>query len=380
MCSANFNKMEPLTVELEQTIKGFLERTILTKKSSDGVTQRITVVHILYNSYPIDFVRTKNPPNFLCWPLLADKLSMKYIQDKNVKLTHIIFNIDKRYKIMSHELTLVIEKHLASMYTLYPMVDFHCKTLSGMFFNPATVINQVKLLSTKLPSNLMYNFVYFGNSTDLQYNPFQLLAHYPRIFAPPYENNLNNTHMFADIKVTNEFDMTDFKWKTDDGWKFYELKEYRIPALLEFILIHANKCYSPVTTKPINIYELFDLPLTRASSGISPKSVSLIKTYLHIMLIDSKLQNYVDALIDEITSLCLTDILRIYILQLGGASGSECFGNPLYTIAVLLLYAVKQYMMLPNGRAQIYTPIIKAITANTTEDLIQECTKLVNNL
>lgn len=373
--------MNPLTSELAQTIKGFLERSVSTKKSHDTAAQKITVVHILYNSYPIGFIRTNMPSEFICWPTLADKLSMKYIEDKDVKLTHIIFNIDMRFKTMSHELTIAIEKHLASMYTMYPMVDFHCKTISDRFLSPATIINQIKLLSTLLPTNLIYNFVYFGNSTDLQYNPFQLLQHHPRIFAPPYENNnINANHMFAEIKITNEFGTQDIKWKTGEDWKFYELKEYRIPALLEFVQIHHRNCYCPVTKNPIHIYDLFELPLTHASSGISPKSVAIIKTYLHLMFIDNKLQTYMDALIDEITSLCLTDILRLYILQLGGVSGSECFENPVSIIAVLLLHAVKQYMMLPPGRAEIYTPIIKAITSRNIDDLTQECAKLVENL
>lgn len=372
--------MEPLTSELAQTIRRFYERTYMEKQSLGATVRKITVVHILYNSYPSDYMGTNLPDDFLCWPLIANNLSMKYQEDKNVKLTNIILNIDKRYGRISHELTLATEKHLASLQIAYPMVNFHYKTFNTMFFSPSSLVNQIKLLSTTLPSDLMYNVVYFGNHSELQCNPFQLIKHHPRIFAPPYDGNINHQHMQADIMVVTEMGVTDMKWKTNDTWHFYELKEYRIPAFLEMIQLQNRKCYCPVTKNLIHIYELFELPLTRASTGITPRNITLIKTYLHIIFIDSKLINYIDSLVDEITSLCMTDILRIYILQLGGTSGSECFDKPISIIAVLLLHAVKMYMMLPPGRAEIYNPVITAIANRNTEELIQKCTNIVEIL
>ncbi len=372
--------MEPLTSELEKTIRRFYERTYMEKKALGSTVRKITVVHILYNSYPIDYIGTESMSDFLCWPVVANNLSMKYQEDKNVKLTHIILNIDKRYGKISHELMQATEKHLATMQIYYPMVDFHYKTFDTMFFSPSSLINQIKLLSTILPSDLMYNVVYFGNHSELQCNPFQLIKHHPRIFAPPYDGNINHQHMHADINVSIEMGITDMKWKTNDTWHFYELKEYRIPAFLEMIQLQNRKCYCPVTKNPIHIYELFDLPLTRASTGITPRNIALIKTYIHIMFIDSKLINYIDSLIDEITSLCMTDILRLYILQLGGTSGSECFENPISIIAVLLLHAIKMYMMLPPGRAEIYKPVITAIANHNKDELIQTCTDIVEKL
>ena len=372
--------METLTTELEQTIRRFHERTYMKKHAHDASVRRITVVHILYNSYPIDFIGTGSPSDFICWPLLANTLSMKYIEDKEVKLTHIILNIDKRYGVITHELTCAIEKHIASIQLLYPMVNFHYKNLNSMFISPATLINQIKLLSTTLPSDLMYNVVYFGNYSDLQTNPFQLTKHHPRIFAPPYDNNINYKHMFADIMVTAEMGICDMKWKTDDEWCFYELKEYRIPALLELIKLQNRKCYCPVTKNALQIYDLFELPLTRASPGILPRNIVLIKTYLQMIFIDSKLAVYIDLLVDEITGLCMTDILRMYILQLGGTTGSECFEKPISIIAVLLMCAVKQYMMLPHGRSEIYSHVIKAIASRNEADIIQTCTDMVEQL
>jgi hypothetical protein len=372
--------METLTDDLAHTIKRFHERTYMKKHACDVSVRRITVVHILYNSYPTDFIGTDSPSDFLCWPLLANTLSMKYIEDKDVKLTHIILNIDKRYGVITHELTCAIEKHIASIQLLYPMVDFHYKNFNSMFFSPAALINQIKLLSTTLPSDLMYNVVYFGNYSDLQTNPFQLTKHHPRIFAPPYDNNINYKHMFADIMVTAEMGVCDVKWKTGNEWRFYELKEYRIPALLELIQPQNRKCYCPVTKNALQIYDLFELPLTRASARTSPRNIVLIKTYLQMIFIDSNLAVYIDSLIDEIIGLCMTDVLRIYILQVGGTSGFECFEKPISVIAVLLLHAVKQYMMLPPGRAEIYTPVIGAIASRNEDDLIRTCTNMVDQL
>jgi len=371
--------MEPLTDNIGKTIKYILEKSHGKNEHAKGI-QQITVVHILYNSFPVKFAETAAPEDFVCWPMLADKLSMSYMEDKTVKLKHIIFNIDKRFRTASPQINAAIEKHLASMYVMYPRVDFHYNTLSGMFFNPATIINQVKLLTASLPSNLLFNFVYYGNTVDLLYNPFQLLMHNPRIFAPPYENSINAKHMLVDVKVTAEFGVAELKWKPGDDWRFYELKEFRIPALFELIQLHDRKCYCPVTKNPLNIYEMFELPLTRPSSGIPAKSIAVIKTYMNMMFIGNKLQSYIDTLIDEITSLCLSDILRIYILQLGGSSGSECFQMPICVVAVALLHAIKQYLMLPPGRAQIYVNVIKAIVSQNTYELTQACTEIVESL
>jgi hypothetical protein len=376
--------MDNLTLQLMEICKRIYTTTLLQRqKESKKQNRNITIIHVLYKSAPIGYTKDSMPSELICWPMLVDKLSQKYCSDQTVNLTHIIFNIDNKFGNENDELSIAMEKKIISMSVAYPKTGFYHKFITELFVNPSRIISQLKLLTSELPDDIAVNFVYFGNYADLNCNPFQLTRHNPRMYAPPYDGNVNHQHMHADIGFIAGY--SSIKWLPDKDLHSYELMNYKIPALLELIQLYNQKIMCPITKQMLSIHELIDIPLTHASSTMSAQQIDKIKCYLHIIFTNSKLLIYMDDLVDEIAKLCIIDILQTFIIHLDGVSGADSFQHPIASMAVTLMESIAEYNGYPLGSAVshsasethiLFKPVIAAISIGRLDELIDACQML----
>jgi hypothetical protein len=386
--------MDNLTLKLLGIIRRIYTTTHLQQEhESKPHKKNITIVHILYKSAPLGYTEDSMPSELICWPMLADKLTLKYCSDKTVNLNHIIFNIDSKFGHENDILLTALDKKIISMHMAYPKIGFHHKLSTEMFTTPSRIISQLKLLTSELPDDIAINLVYFGNYADLNCNPFQLTRHNPRIFAPPYDGNVNHQHMHAEISFNAVY--SSIRWLPDTDLYSYELRDYKIPALLELIQLHNRKITCPVTNQIMNIHDMIDIPLTHASSTMTVQKIDLIKVYLHIIFTDSKLLIYMDDLVDEIASSCMIDILQTYIIHLGGVSGADSFQHPITIMTVMLLESIAEYRGYPHGSTDstgstgstgsnsthsLFNPVTTAISQGKIDELIDVCQVLVQEV
>ena len=382
--------MDNLTLKLLGIIRR-IYTTTHTRQEHESNQQKkiknITIVHILYKSAPVGYTEDSMPSELICWPMLADKLTLKYCSNQAVNLTHIIFNIDSKFGNENDTLLTALDKKIISMHMTYPKIGFHHKLFTEMFTNPSRIIGQLKLLTSELPDDIAINLVYFGNYADLNCNPFQLTRHNPRMFAPPYDGNVNHQHMHAEISFNAAY--SSIRWLPDKDLYSYELRNYKIPALLELIQLHNRKITCPVTNQIMNIHDMIDIPLTHASSTMTVQKIDLIKVYLHIIFTDSKLLIYMDDLVDEIAGSCMIDILQTYIMHLGGVSGADSFQHPITIMTVMLLESIADYRGYPpdstgsNSTTEIHSlfkPVTTAISQGKLDELIDVCQVLVQEI
>ena len=357
------------------------------QKESKKQNRNITIIHVLYKSAPVGYTEDSMPSELICWPMLVDKLSQKYCSDQTVNLTHIIFNIDNKFGNENDALLTALDKKIISMHMAYPKTGFYHKFITELFTNPSRIIGQLKLLTSELPDDIAINLVYFGNYADLNCNPFQLTRHNPRMFAPPYDGNVNHQHMHADIGFNAGY--SSIKWLPDKDLHSYELKNYKIPALLELIQLYNRKIMCPITKQMLSIHKMIDIPLTHASSTMTVQKIDLIKVYLHIIFTNSKLLIYMDDLVDEIASSCMIDILQTYIMHLGGVSGADSFQHPITNMTVMLMESIAEYRGYQPGSAgsnstteihSLFKPVTTAISQGKLDELIDVCQVLVQEI
>jgi hypothetical protein len=350
-----------------------------TKKQTKKI-QKIIVVHILYNSYPSGFTKDSIPLELICWPGLADKLIQKYGNDPAIRLEQIILNIDPRFGIKNNDdLQNAIETKICSLQTENKNTGIYHKIIPEKYTSETQIIDQLKLVCSNLPDDILYNFIYFGNTNDLNYNPFTLTKYNPQLFAPPYINNSYSMHMLADVCFSSEY--TSLKWQPDKEFTSYELQNYKIPALLELIKLYNRKIICPVTGNPLNIHDMIDIPLTHASLTISTKQINLCKGYLKVIFYDTRFIPYIDDLMDELFGKCVIDSLQTYNVILDGNLGSASFQHTVPNIVIMLLENIITYKNIaPKIAKVVFKPVISMISSGNFDKLISACQDLVDNL